>query len=219
MEDEITDRLNKFILTEEEKDSIEIDVQDIMSSMKNCEVSLLGKVIADKQVSVLGVKNTMMLVWGNPIGLKVLLVGKNLFQFVFRHKEDVKKVLYGTSWLYSKYLINIHQWQPTLQANSHIFNMCELWLQVWNIPLHWISIEVGSKIRHALGGTSDVVIPENGSKEGRHMRIKVLMSINRPLLRGKLIKMGSKEKWVEFRYENLPYVCYYYGILGHTEKS
>lgn len=31
--------------------------------------------------------------------------------------------------------------------------------------------------------------------------------------------MGSEEKWVEFRYENFPYVCYYCGILGYTKKS
>lgn len=67
--------------------------------------------------------------------------------------------------------------------------------------------------------TSDVAIPENGSKDGRYIRLKVLMSINKPLPRGKLIKMGSEEKWIEFRYENLPYVCYYCGILGHTERS
>lgn len=141
-----------FLQIEEEKDSIEIDVQDIMSSMENCEVSLLEKVIGDKQVSMLGVKNTMYLVWRSPVGLKVLLVGKNLFQFVFRYKNDMKKVLYGTPWLYDKYFLNIHQWQPELHTNSHIFNICEIWFQVWNIPLHWISYEVGSKIRHALGG-------------------------------------------------------------------
>lgn len=44
-------------------------------------------------------------------------------------------------------------------------------------------------------------------------------SMNKPLLHGKLIKMGLEEKWVEFRYENLPYICYYCGILGHIEKS
>lgn len=46
----------------------------------------------------------------------------------------------------------------------------------------------------------------------------VLMSINKPLSHGKLIKIGSEEKWVEIRYENIPYVCYYCGILGHTER-
>ncbi|KAK4713341.1 hypothetical protein R3W88_019248 [Solanum pinnatisectum] len=170
MADEITDRLDKFILTEEEKDSIEIDLQDIMSSMENCEVSLLGKVIADKQVSVLGLKNT------NDAGL-----GKSC-------------------------------WSESLTGREESFSVCfsiqRRHEKVWNISLHWISYEVGSKIGHALGGTSDVAIPENGSKDGRHICLK-----------WKINKDGVEEKWVEFRFENLPYVCYYYGILGHIEKS
>ncbi|WMV50584.1 hypothetical protein MTR67_043969 [Solanum verrucosum] len=43
MADEITDRLHKFILTKEEKDSIEIDVQDITLSMENCEKGPLAE--------------------------------------------------------------------------------------------------------------------------------------------------------------------------------
>ncbi|MCD7448503.1 hypothetical protein HAX54_042640 [Datura stramonium] len=31
--------------------------------------------------------------------------------------------------------------------------------------------------------------------------------------------MSSEEKSVEFHYENLPYVCYYCEILGHTKRS
>lgn len=45
--DDIADRLHQFILTKKKK-TIEIGVQDIMTSMKYCEVSLLGKVITDK---------------------------------------------------------------------------------------------------------------------------------------------------------------------------
>ncbi|MCD9639610.1 hypothetical protein HAX54_024245 [Datura stramonium] len=104
MTDEIAERLKKFILTEEEKGSVEIAVQDIMSSMEHCEVSFLGKVIVDKQVNVIGVRNTMNLIWGNPAGLKVLLVDKNLFQIILRHKDDMKKVMYGIPWLYDKIL-------------------------------------------------------------------------------------------------------------------
>ncbi|KAL3352286.1 hypothetical protein AABB24_020369 [Solanum stoloniferum] len=94
-----------------------------------------------------------------------------------------------------------------------------MWVQVWNVPLHWISEDVRCKIGQALGGTVDVVIPGNGNKKGRYMRLKVMMNISKPLPRGKLIKLGGDTTWVELRYENLPYVCFYCGILGHNEKT
>lgn len=85
----------------------------------------------------------------------------------------------GTPWLY---LLNVHPWEPQSKSDSLVFNECNLWVQFWNIPLHWMSEDVGRKIGHALGGTVDFVIPGNGSKEGRYMILKVLMNISKHCL-------------------------------------
>ncbi|KAF3669008.1 putative protein transport protein Sec61 subunit beta-like [Capsicum annuum] len=118
----------------------------------------------------------------------------------------MSKVLFGTPWLFDKYLLNVQAWEPGLRNDSAVFNICELWLQVWGIPLHWMSREVGRKIGHSLGGTTDVVIPKNGNREGKYMWVKAMMNIDKILPREKLIKLGHKTKWVEFRYEDMPYV-------------
>ncbi|KAK4712873.1 hypothetical protein R3W88_018780 [Solanum pinnatisectum] len=97
----------------------------------------------------------------------------------------MNKVQLGTPWVYDdKYLLNVHPWEPGLKNVSPLFDICNMWVQVWNIPLHWMSKDVGCKIGNTLGGTCDVVIPENnGSKEGRYMRLKVMMNITKPLPR------------------------------------
>ncbi|XP_019225859.1 PREDICTED: uncharacterized protein LOC109207408 [Nicotiana attenuata] len=197
MADEITERLNNIILTEEEKDAVAIEYPDIQSRSQN----------------------TMPLVWGHPVGLQIKEIGWNFFQFIFKDKESKDKVWFATPWLYDKYLLNVHPLEPGLKSAFHVFNICNLWVQVWNILLHWMSKDVGRKIGHALGGTVDIVIPENGSKERRYMRTKVTVNINRPLPRRKLIKLGLETNWVEIRYENLPYVCYYCGMLGHNDRT
>ncbi|KAK6775505.1 hypothetical protein RDI58_026506 [Solanum bulbocastanum] len=125
----------------------------------------------------------MPLAWGNPVGLLIKDVGWNLFQFIFRDKKILNKVQLGTPWMYDKHLLNVHPWEPGLKHVSLLFDICNMWVQVWNIPLHWISKDVGCKIENALGGICDVVIPENGSKEGRYMRLKVMMNIIKPLPR------------------------------------
>ncbi|KAH0709442.1 hypothetical protein KY284_010869 [Solanum tuberosum] len=73
----------------------------------------------------------------------------------------------GTPWLYDRYLLNVHPWEPRLKSDFVVFNECNMWVQVWNVPLHWMSEDVGREIGQALGGTVDVVIPGNGNKEGR----------------------------------------------------
>lgn len=141
------------------------------------------------------------------------------FQFIFKDKTGLDKVKLGTPWLYDRYLLSIHPWEAGLESDSPIFHESNMWVQVWNIPLHWLSKDVGRKIGHALGGILDIRIPENGSKEGQYMRLKVKINITKPLLRGKWIKLGSETIWVELKYENLPYICYYCGVLRHNDKT
>ncbi|KAH0633124.1 hypothetical protein KY284_035910 [Solanum tuberosum] len=184
MTEEIIERLHQFTLTEEEKETVSIEISDVLSSTNDCEVSLFGKVVSDKKVDLQGVKNTMPVAWGNPTGLQIKEIGWNFFQFKFKDKEGMNKVLFGTPWLYDKFLLNIQIWEPGLKSTSSIFNVCELWVQVWNIPLHWMSMDVGRKIGNALGGIVDIVIPENGSKEGQYIRPKARMNITKPLPRG-----------------------------------
>ncbi|XP_055801627.1 uncharacterized protein At4g02000-like [Solanum dulcamara] len=219
MAEQIIDRFHQFALTEEEKETMSIKISDVLSSIKDCDVSLLGNVISYKRVNLQGVKNAMPVAWGNQTGLQIKEIGWNFFQFKFKDKETMDKVLFGTPWLYDNFLLNVHPWESGLKSTSSTFNVCDLWVQVWNIPLHWMSTDVGHKIENTLGGIVDIVIPANGSKEGQYIRLKVRINITKPLPKVKLIKLESETTWVEIRYENLPYVCYYCGLLGHNDKT
>lgn len=51
---------------------------------------------------------------------------------------------------------------------------------------------------------------------GRRMRICVEMDISQPLMRGIKIRLeDGEERWVNFKFEKLPYFCYTCGLLGH----
>ncbi|OIT33204.1 hypothetical protein A4A49_07227 [Nicotiana attenuata] len=180
MAEEITQRLHKFILTEEEKEAVAIEFPDIQASMKECEISLLSKVISDKKVNFHGIRSAMTLAWGNPRGLQVKEITWNFFQFIFKEKTSLDKVKLGTPWLYDRYLLNIYPWEPGLESDSPIFNESNMWVQVWNIPLHWMSKDVGRKTGHVLGCILDILIPENGSKE-EGTRCTIRKSLKRPV--------------------------------------
>ncbi|KAK4354190.1 hypothetical protein RND71_026384 [Anisodus tanguticus] len=90
-----------------------------------------------------------------------------------------------------------------LKRNSPGFNVCNLWVQVLNISLHWMSKDVGQKIGDALGGTVDIVILDNGSKEGQYMRLKVRINISKPLPREKLIKLVEGKRTAETSHDRL----------------
>ena len=52
------------------------------------------------------------------------------------------------------------------------------------------------------------------------MRITVLVDMSKPLCRGmKICKEDGKVGWVRFKYERLPNLCYWYGLLMHNNKD
>jgi hypothetical protein len=85
-------------------------------------------------------------------------------------------------------------------------------------PPHCKTKKMGESIGNFLG---KVEAAEFYEYPGKKMIIKVKVSINvyQPIQTGILI--GSHKDgttWIDFRYENLPQVCFKCGILGHDEK-
>lgn len=55
-------------------------------------------------------------------------------------------------------------------------------------------------------------------KKGRHMKILVELDVERPLLRGTMLKCDNQIVWVDFKYENIALFCFYCGKVGNAEK-
>ena len=50
--------------------------------------------------------------------------------------------------------------------------------------------------------------------------VKVEVDISKPLCQGRKIDIGEgNERWVSFKYEKLPNVCYWCGLVSHDEKE
>lgn len=51
------------------------------------------------------------------------------------------------------------------------------------------------------------------------MKILVEVELDKLLLRGTKIKLDDEMVWTDFRYKNLPSLCFYCGRIGHIEKN
>lgn len=67
------------------------------------------------------------------------------------------------------------------------------------------------KIGRAFNQVSNVLIPENGSKDGRHVKLLVDVDLTKPLLQETRIRCNEKSCWISFEYEQLPCFCFYGG--------
>lgn len=68
---------------------------------------------------------------------------------------------------------------------------------------------IGWKIGKVFLGVKKVIIPQMGSKEGRHFKILAEVSLEGPLLRGTTILINGSRRWVELRYER----CQIFAII------
>lgn len=65
----------------------------------------------------------------------------------------------------------------------------------------------------------NVILLENGSKEGRLLKLLVKVELHKPIMRGTTIKLDDEQVWVDFRYEQLPKFCFYCGGIRHRERG
>lgn len=65
----------------------------------------------------------------------------------------------------------------------------------------------------------NVILSENGSKEGKMVKLLVEVDLTKPLLRGKKIRLEDESLWVDFKYESLPIFCFYCGLIRHSERG
>lgn len=216
VEDDLSHRFKSFTLTDVEQDDVILSQDDVVESEAECRSSLFGKVISQKPANLFGIKNTMEKVWGNPKNFRVLAVGDGIFQFVFPSELAATRVLRGKPWFFNNHFLVLERWKPDIPPKDYCFNFTPMWIQVWGIPLQFLSKDVGVKIGLKFGDVDDVVIPHSGSREGRFLRIRTVVDVTQPLKRGCMIRFpNAKPTWIEFRYERLPMFCRYCGNVGH----
>ncbi|CAA0816235.1 Unknown protein [Striga hermonthica] len=213
MGSELEEDFKNFSLSAKEEGGIEIEEDDIRTRMKECSLSLMGSLFGEKRASFLGLKNTLQNIWLTKKPFFSRMVGSNKYQFIFQTTEDRKKVLEGKAWTFDGQYLLLKEWSEENNGYTEEEHKVELWVQIHDLPLHWVTEEVGMKVGKLFGKVVDVVVPEMGGVGGRMVKILVELNLNEPILRGTHLKMGGESKWVSFKYENLQNFCYYCGGL------
>lgn len=169
-------------------------------SEDECGRCLVGKIFGDKWVNFVGLRNTMTFIWPLKSTVKIWELGINLFQFVFTILEDMRRVVNGRVWTFKQQYLILKEWKESMNAHNESFNSVQIWVRIWNVPLKWMLKEVGAKIGKLFSKVSEVLIPKLGSSRGRCIKILATINLEKPLLRGANIKLGSKICWVDFKY-------------------
>ncbi|CAA0815367.1 Unknown protein, partial [Striga hermonthica] len=109
--------------------------------------------------------------------------------------------------------------EASINSKHPCFRELNIWVQVQNIPLNWISTEVGLKIGQAFHKIKNVVIATTGSHGGKILKLLVTLNVEESIPRMAKVRLGNQLVIVGFKYEKLINLCHYCGKIGHLDRA
>lgn len=194
----------------------ECQVED---SVKSCQKSVIGKFLSSKIIPFHQINNSLMGIWGNPAGFKLMELEDKYYQIAMEKEEDIHRILKGSPWIVRNVWLVVHPWDRQVSPSSMNFAKVPLWIQLWGLPVHCKTATMGKALGSQLGEVLDSAVYELSDK-ATFVKIKVLFEVCNPIRAGMYI--GNEVDgvtWIDFRFENLPMFCFHCGLVGHIEEN
>jgi hypothetical protein len=187
--------------------------------LKQCKNNIIGKLLAQKQISKQVLFSSLSGIWCNPAGFKITELENNLYQFTFEKESDINRILKGEPWIIRNVWLKLYLWNRNTNIQELDFSHAPLWIKVWGLPLHCKTVEMGHQLGAQIGKVEEAAIYEYPNN-AKIIKVKIQFNLSNPVLAGMYIgNQNDGINWVDFRYENLPLVCFKCGLIGHSNEN
>jgi len=213
--------MGKLKLSEAERGGVKIGGGVGGRKSRIQEPHAMGKVLTDWLIVPETLERFLGKVWCPIKGVTCKDLGENHFLFTFLQSLGKRRALEDGPWMISKDLVVMADFDETKTLEEMYFNHVPIWVRVSNLPLGMLDEETGAILGDKIGMFREVDVGDDGLAVGKVLRIKVVIDICKPLMRGIMVKVGSeeKDKWCPFAYEFLPDFCYTCGCIGLVDKQ
>ncbi|XP_031260445.1 uncharacterized protein LOC116118597 [Pistacia vera] len=215
----LTSLWESFSLTEEEENDVVVSnktIEDVAAKVKHCLLALL---ITEKNFSKEAFRSTMSQVWKLEGWIHFTDAGEKLFLLEFQNVTDLQKVLNGRPWSFDRALIAIQRVDSSTPSNASCFTHEPFWVQLHNMPFAAMNDDYGVQLASAIGKVLEVDVGANGLGWRSFLRVKVEVELTKPLVRGRLLRIGEQKYWIAFKYERLQNFCFKCGVLKHKNRG
>ena len=171
MDQAVIEGLQYLQLTKEEEEDISISTTSKSELLEECALSLFGHLLADRNQNLRALKSTLRLAWKLGSDLRIVDVGKNIFQFKFNSKYQMEWVERNGPWNFDNNLLLMCRWRKGLSVTNISFTHSPFWVQVWGLPFENMSEEVGRDLGNRLGNYIETDKQFWLSKQAKFMRV------------------------------------------------
>ena len=184
------------------------------------EFLLAAKFYTKRILNMEAIAMTFTLLWKTRKGFEIRDMGEHMVLFVFPEASDIERILRGEPWTFDKHLFALKRMDTNEDIRKLDFSVTHFWVQIHDLPLRSFSMAVAKEVVSIAGSVDSRALAEGSGNAFNFMRLRVAVDISKPMCRGRKITMANgKEGWVSFKYERLPNICYWCGMLTHSDRD
>nr|POF03742.1 uncharacterized protein CFP56_06660 [Quercus suber]POF20149.1 uncharacterized protein CFP56_65128 [Quercus suber] len=166
------------------------------------------------------IAKTFKLLWRTRKGFKIRDMGDHMVLFRFPEATDIDRVLQGEPWMFDKHLVALKRMEISEAIRELDFSRTSFWVQVHDLLFRSSTMGIAKEIVSIAGQVDMTASEEDISNDFNFLRLRVAVDTSKPLCRGrKITRSDGKEGWVSFKYERLPNICFWCGMLTHSDKE
>lgn len=156
MANELVEVLKRFYVSSSERVEIDLNIRDANVGMEECRKCLLCKMIGEKVINAVRIKSFVNYMDGYTKNMNVMELGVTLYKFSFSDEQDINKIIMERPYIIESQLLNIKEWEEDIDQDPKDFLTSLMWVQLWNMLIHWLTTEVGKKLASTIGTIEDV---------------------------------------------------------------
>lgn len=138
--------------------------------------------------------------WGVADSVIGRVIGPDKIQFLFPSGEKMNLILRPSLWSFPVWMVTLHRLSPNLFDDAS--DVFRLWIQIWGIPLQYLTNPMIRFIGDILAPVVDVDYYENSTARIDFVRVRVLWNTDHPLHFQRNFQFGQLENtMLKFKYE------------------
>lgn len=180
------DMADKIKLHQGEEKLVPLGSGDAASSSTDYSLSLLGRVVIDRELSATSIRNNVMRLLHPLRGADISLLTTNRFLIKFNHRVDRKNALEGCPWAIDRHALLLKKIDSAVALLDHVIMEMKIVIKAHNFPMENQTLEDAEAIGANFGrfiGTLRI----GGARAGLIIRIKVAVDVTQPLERDSML--------------------------------
>uniref|UniRef100_A0A803QC75 Reverse transcriptase domain-containing protein n=1 Tax=Cannabis sativa TaxID=3483 RepID=A0A803QC75_CANSA len=217
MEPLSTDLNSTLSLTEEESSIVNLpDFPSHQPTSRSPHV-LLARVLTGNTIYKPHFYEQMSSHWKGRFPAIITDYNSDIFHISFGCEGDKRRVLNKEPWHFQNHLIILYTPGVLQNVTKEDMIFTSFWVQIYRLPFLSKTKALAEALGNIIGEFIEVFEDSTNEGWGPFLRVRVKLSVAKPLPRGQMIKLPKvkDEFWIDYRYERIPEFCFECGCLGH----